>query len=217
MGLLIFGKCGMFCGDRVQKQRAYRLLSLCKSASVMEFFYYFCGWSAWPINLDRWLQPNGIVWRRSYIWRILSSYEHLTVASIRWKAGGVMPNLSFDQKYSNSYGACVSSITSYRRKRCVRNDEFAEVEKDLLRNIQECKSLLAEHDERCRNTPTGRNDEELITNIPVLRAMKNVVLLDRDRMLQRAISTWKEFTCAKRQIENRVNCWERPVENLLKT
>ena len=114
-----------------------------------------------------------------------------------------MPNLSFDQKYSNSYGACVSSITSYRRKRCVRNDEFAEVEKDLLRNIQECKSLLAEHDERCRNTPTGRNDEELITNIPVLRAMKNVVLLDRDRMLQRAISTWKEFTCAKRQIENR--------------
>ncbi|KAL7540392.1 hypothetical protein ACHAWF_006663 [Thalassiosira exigua] len=102
----------------------------------------------------------------------------------------------FEKKFARSYGARVSSPRSYRRKRNQSNDRFADMEIEMSRNIRECKRLLAEHTDRAQS-------QEILVNIPALRAVKKVILLDHARTLRVAWSTWGEFTVGMRKLERK--------------
>ena len=54
--------------------------------------------------------------------------------------------IKFEEKFTSSYYACAPS--SYRRKRSLGSDNGADVEKEMMRNIQEFRQSIAEHNER---------------------------------------------------------------------
>jgi len=87
------------------------------------------------------------------------------------------------ERFANSYGACVSSPSSYRRKRNHTSNAKFDVEKEMLRKIQECKQLLTEYSERMQS----QND---FINIPALRAVRNLVFRDVERKLRIAWRRW---------------------------
>lgn len=104
--------------------------------------------------------------------------------------------MEIEDKFANSYLLCVSSPRSYRRKRrpSNNNDELADVEQGMKRNIQAFKRSLAEHNEKTQ--------DELI-NIPVFRVVKNLVLRDVKRQLHMSIKKWKRYMYHLRHIERK--------------
>jgi len=65
----------------------------------------------------------------------------------------------------------------------------------MQRNINKYRRALDEHNERLQS-------QEMLINIPVMQAVRNLVLIDQARTLQVALKTWKKFTCAMREKEH---------------
>ena len=89
------------------------------------------------------------------------------------------------------------NVLLYRRKQSPRsNNKFAHVEDDMMRNIRECKRMLAEHDIKAER-------QDILVNVPVLKAVRNLALRDTERKLRISWSKWKEVVYHLREAERK--------------
>ena len=104
----------------------------------------------------------------------------------------------FDVKYANSYGACVSSLSSYRRKQStIYKSSRADIEQSIHKRVEECRHTLAEYNKRLQS-------QEIQVNVPAFRVVKNLVLRDTEYKLRMGFNKWIRATKYLRHVE-RVN------------
>lgn len=101
----------------------------------------------------------------------------------------------FDVKYANSYGACVSSLSSYRRKQSTTyKPSRVDIEQSMHKRVEECRRTLAEYNERLQS-------HEIQVNVPVFRVVKNLVLRDTEYKLRMGFNKWIRATKYLRHVE----------------
>ena len=107
-------------------------------------------------------------------------------------------NKSFDAKFANStYRDCVSSPRSYhRRKQSKPSNVVVDMEQVMKQNIQECKNKLAEYEDRLQS-----QTQEILVNIPVFRAVKNLFERDAERKLRTSLMKWRTIMHHYRKVE----------------
>ena len=112
---------------------------------------------------------------------------------------------NFDDKFAKSYRACVSSPKSYRRKQRIVRNEAAELEQTMMQNIKLCKASLARYQERLQSN-------EILTSLPALLVVRNLVLRDTERKLRKAWKVWTKLTNRMRQIERQKSSQRRQLD-----
>ena len=101
----------------------------------------------------------------------------------------------FDVKYANSYGACVSSLSSYRRKQSTTyKPSRVDIEQGIHKRVAECRRTLAEYNERLQS-------HEIQVNVPAFRVVKNLVLRDTEYKLRMGFNKWIRATKYLRHVE----------------
>ena len=104
----------------------------------------------------------------------------------------------FDIKYANSYGACVSSLSSYRRKQSTTyKPSRVDIEQGMHKRVEQCRRTLAEYNERLQS-------HEIQVNVPAFRVVKNLVLRDTEYKLRMGFNKWIRATKYLRHAE-RIN------------
>ena len=110
-------------------------------------------------------------------------------------------NRRFEEKFADSYGACVSSPRSYRRKRSQSTKpESIDLEHEILKNIDDCRRSLVLAEQKVHG---------VLINIPVLRVVKNLVLRDVRRLLKIGWLKWRRHLHHERQVERRALLMKR--------
>ena len=101
----------------------------------------------------------------------------------------------FDVKYANSYGACVSSLSSYRRKQSTTyKPSRVDIEQRMHKRVAECRRTLAEYNERLQS-------HEIQVNVPAFRVVKNLVLRDTEYKLRMGFNKWIRATKYLRHVD----------------